>query len=243
MLDAELEAEISRLLDLEEFDSVIRKALVLLKTRMVRRFNLPADMDGVALANKVFGDQSELVPHLSMAERQSYRNLFAGIFGVLRNKYAHNHVKADAIETSAVVCSVNLCLKLVGDYRSQLYDVLVAEGDPLVLALNGDCVAQLGLTYHGAESLRDARRIIEKNGPPLLLITGRQLGGVEELKGGSVLAELVRSRNPSSRIIFATAAPFSKDELGPNDFQLRKPYSKEDLVSLISRAWREVQED
>ena len=242
-LDAQLKAEVSRLLELGELDSAIRKALVILKTRITRRFGLSDDLDGTALVNKVFGEQSELLPHLNSSDRQAYRNLFSGLFGVVRNKYAHNHIKAEVIEASAVVCSVNLCLKLIGDYRIELYDILIADNSDLVRGMNAELAKSFGRSCQVAGSLSEGKDIVDRHGPPALLITGLRLDGADGLTGGVELATHVKSRNPDCRVIYATGAPRAISDLVKGDYQIVKPYTKEAFSALVARVWKELSDD
>jgi hypothetical protein len=116
-VDADLRQDIAPLIRTRQFDSAIRKAFVVLKARLCARFGLDAKLDGVDLVNTLFGRNAPHFPDLDPALRQAYRDLFAGVFGVLRNRFAHGDDEADLVDLDAVITSVNLCLRLAGDFR------------------------------------------------------------------------------------------------------------------------------
>lgn len=118
-VDADLRQEIAPLIRTRQFDSAIRKAFVVLKTRLCQKFKLDDKIDGVQLVNDLFGKKSEHFPKMDEGERQTYRDLFAGILGLLRNRFAHNNDTPDLVDLDAVITSVNLCLRIVGDFRDK----------------------------------------------------------------------------------------------------------------------------
>jgi hypothetical protein len=80
---------------------------------MRKQFSLPGGVDGAVMVNAIFGSSSEYVPGLTNAERQARRDYLAGLYGVLRNKYAHSDPPLDPVELEAVLSGVNLALKLI----------------------------------------------------------------------------------------------------------------------------------
>ena len=112
-LDAELRVAVSSLIRMQQFSSAIRAAFVLLTERMRKRFGLPDGVDGAAMVNTVFGSGSTHLLGLMPAERQARRDYLAGLYGVLRNKYAHSDPPLDPVELEAVLSGVNLALKLI----------------------------------------------------------------------------------------------------------------------------------
>lgn len=116
-VDADLRQDIAPLIRTRQFDSAIRKAFVVLKARLCERFGLDGRLDGVDLVNTLFGRNAPHFPDLDPALRQAYRDLFAGVFGVLRNRFAHGDDEADLVDLDAVITSVNLCLRISGDFR------------------------------------------------------------------------------------------------------------------------------
>jgi hypothetical protein len=123
-VDADLREEIAPLIRTRQFDSAIRKVFVVLKTRLCQKFSISEDVDGVHLVNEIFGAKSSHLPDLLPAERQTYRDLFAGLFGLLRNRFAHNNEHPDLADLDAAVANVNLCLRVIGDFRTKTSDEL-----------------------------------------------------------------------------------------------------------------------
>jgi hypothetical protein len=121
-VDADLRQEIAPLIRTRQFDSAIRKVFVVLKTRLCQKFSIGEDVDGVHLVNQIFGPKSVHLPDLSPAEKQNYRDLFAGLFGLLRNRFAHNNEHPDLADLDAAIANVNLCLRIVGDFREKPSD-------------------------------------------------------------------------------------------------------------------------
>lgn len=116
-MDAELRRELSPLIRTKQFDSAIRKAFVILKSRLCKKFSLSEQLDGPDLVNQLFGRGSSHLQEMEAGKRQALRDLFAGLFGLLRNEFAHNNLEASVSDLDAVVTNVNLCLRLVGDFR------------------------------------------------------------------------------------------------------------------------------
>lgn len=115
-LDSGLRTSLAPLIRTRQFDSAIRKAFVVLKTRMCHKFGVDEKVDGPVLVNQIFGVKSQTL-QMDAGEKQAYRDFFAGLFGLMRNSYAHNDVDASISELEAVVSAVNLGLRLIGDFR------------------------------------------------------------------------------------------------------------------------------
>jgi hypothetical protein len=113
-LDAELRALVSPLIRTRQYNSAIRAAFVLLTERMRKKFNLAAGTDGAAMVNTVFGSASTHFASLTNPERQARRDYLSGLYGVLRNKYAHSEPAFDQAELEAVLSGVNMALKIIG---------------------------------------------------------------------------------------------------------------------------------
>lgn len=116
--DQELVEKVSDLLIGREFDSAIRKAFVILKTRLVSRFGVPNDLDGAPLANRLFSQSGNLASTLDASERQAMRDLLAGLYGIYRNKYGHQDIKAPWHEADAVLSMINFILKRIDEYKT-----------------------------------------------------------------------------------------------------------------------------
>ena len=118
-VDADLRNEIRVLIRTGQFDSAIRKAFVILKDRICDKYGLPRDMDGVDLINKLFGSNSEYFSYMHPREKQAHRDLFSGMFGLVRNRFAHNNVEASLTEMDTVISGINYCLRLMDDFRDE----------------------------------------------------------------------------------------------------------------------------
>ena len=93
-----------------QLNAAVREAWVIFKTRMVKLFNLPADMDGDKLAGKLFGGRSATTQFLDDHEREGYLHLFKGLYALSRNPVAHNDVPPNPEETEAVLALLNSAL-------------------------------------------------------------------------------------------------------------------------------------
>jgi hypothetical protein len=117
-VDADLRRDILPLIRFCQFDSAIRKAFVILKTRLCRKFGIDEKTDGEDLVNAIFGQKTPHLSHLSPSEKAAYRNLFAGMFGLLRNRFAHNDTQPDLSDLDTALANINMCLRIVGDFRA-----------------------------------------------------------------------------------------------------------------------------
>ena len=118
-VDADLRNKLRVLIRTGQFDSAIRKAFVILKERICDKYGLPKDMDGIDLINKLFGKDSEHFNDMHPREKQAHRDLFAGMFGLVRNRFAHNNVEASLTEMDTVISGINYCLRLMDDFRDE----------------------------------------------------------------------------------------------------------------------------
>lgn len=112
--DKELNEKTSDLVIRREFDSAIRRAFVILKSRMVNKFNCDDNLDGVAIVNQLFGRSSNITS-IDENDRQALRDLLAGLYGVFRNKYAHHDTLAPWHEADAVLSMINYSLKRIDE--------------------------------------------------------------------------------------------------------------------------------
>lgn len=119
-VDADLRRDILPLIRFCQFDSAICKAFVVLKTRLCRKFSLDEKIDGEDLVNAIFGSKSPHLSQLSQGEKAAYRNLFAGMFGLLRNRFAHNDEQPDLSDLDTAIANINTCLRIVGDFREKM---------------------------------------------------------------------------------------------------------------------------
>ena len=101
------------------WDSAFRTAVVILEERL-RNVGQVSDHSRIGrdLVNDVFGKQGTLSSKFSIdAERQGYRDLFAGCVGVFRNRYAHRLIDPKPEDGGAFIVFVNLLLKMLEDLR------------------------------------------------------------------------------------------------------------------------------
>jgi len=101
------------------WDSAVRTAGVILEERL-RDVGSIADTGRVGrdLVNDVFGNGGTLAGSFSHdAERQGYRDLYAGVVGAFRNRYAHRLIDPLPEDGGAFIVFVNLLLKMLGDLR------------------------------------------------------------------------------------------------------------------------------
>jgi len=95
------------------WDSAVRTAGVILEKRL-RDVGGVADSSktGQGLVNAVFCDKGTLASKFTVdAERQGYRDLYAGIMGTVRNPSAHRLIDPLPEEGGALLVFVNLLLK------------------------------------------------------------------------------------------------------------------------------------
>jgi len=101
------------------WDSVVRTAGVILEERL-HDVGKIADLRRVGreLVNDVFGKTGTLAAKFSIdAEREGYRDLYAGMVGVFRNPSAHRLMDPTPEDGGAFVVFVNLLLKMLEDLR------------------------------------------------------------------------------------------------------------------------------
>jgi len=101
------------------WDSAVRTAGVVLENRLRDVGGITdANCVGQALVNKVFKNDGTLASKFPVdAERQGYRDLYAGIIGTFRNPSAHRLVDPTPEEGGAFIVFVNLLLKKLEDLR------------------------------------------------------------------------------------------------------------------------------
>ena len=101
------------------WDSAVRTAGVILEERL-RDVGMITDPQAVGrdLVNKVFGKSGTLSGKFGNdAERESYRDLYAGVVGVFRNPSSHRLVDPAPHEGGAYIVFVNVLLRRLDDLR------------------------------------------------------------------------------------------------------------------------------
>ncbi len=116
-IDIILSKATENLLVQRELDSAIRKSFVILKERLCQLSGAPDDLDGRDLVNAIFGGGAKYpLSGLSESEREAYRHLLDGLFGVFRNPIAHTSREPTWPETDAVISMVNYVLSRVNEW-------------------------------------------------------------------------------------------------------------------------------
>lgn len=119
-LDPILKNECESLLLQGEFDSVIRKAYVVLKERAVSVYSMERNLDGDAMVNFLFASESGVIKIDSDKDkRNAFRNFVSGLFGYFRNLYAHNLHQDSEAAAEVVFSSINYILKVMEEHAKQ----------------------------------------------------------------------------------------------------------------------------
>lgn len=116
-LDRQLKDECENLLINCEYDSVIRKAFVVFKDRAVKQFNLPNNLDGEILVNRLFSPDKGLIQvSVEKDKREAFRDFCVGLFKYFRNAYAHNLIDNPEYVVETVISAINMILKTMDSY-------------------------------------------------------------------------------------------------------------------------------
>ncbi|MFT3879674.1 MAG: TIGR02391 family protein [Gemmatales bacterium] len=109
--DQELANSVIDLLMVQQGDSAVRKAFVILKERLTKRFGASSSLDGPELVNAIFGSKGSASDRMEDNERQAFRDLLSGLYGVFRNKYSHQNVTPLWSEVDALIAMINCVLR------------------------------------------------------------------------------------------------------------------------------------
>lgn len=103
------------------WDSAVRTAIVVLEERIRQVADISdPERTGRDLANDVFGDKGNLSQVFeSGSEKQGYRDLYAGVVGVFRNRYAHRLIDPTPEDGGALIVFINLLLKMTDDLQRE----------------------------------------------------------------------------------------------------------------------------
>ena len=103
------------------WDSAARVAMVVLEERMRSVAGIAdPNRSGRDLVNDVFGGKGTLADRFdNESERNGYRDLYAGVVGVFRNRYAHRLVDPTPEDGGALIVFVNLLLKMTDDLEQE----------------------------------------------------------------------------------------------------------------------------
>lgn len=106
------------------WDTAVRTAVVILEERIRTVAGIgDSSRTGIALVNAAFADKGTMAAAFERdAERQSYRDLYAGVVGVFRNRYAHRLVDPTPEDGGTLIVFVNLLLKMIDDLEHAVED-------------------------------------------------------------------------------------------------------------------------
>ena len=118
--DASFVARVNRLHARGQTNAAVREAWAIFKTRMVKAFNLPTDLDGERLAVKLFGPDGATASILDSEVREGYLNLFKGLYALSRNPTTHNDVLPDPQKAEAVLALISSALSEIEAARVEV---------------------------------------------------------------------------------------------------------------------------
>lgn len=109
-IDSELVERLHPFNSVSHINSAAREAWAIFKTRTTEAYDLPGDLDGHQLVDRLFGDDDPAVSSLSDRERRGYHNLFKGLYTLYRNPVAHNDQEPNPAEADALIALIGICL-------------------------------------------------------------------------------------------------------------------------------------
>lgn len=104
--------------DPKAWDKAVRTATVVLEERLRKLGKTAAinpDATGEGIVNIIFGKSSVLSGKLDDKQREAYRNLYAGMMSVFRNRYAHRIIDPSPEVGGAIIAFIDLLLKTLDD--------------------------------------------------------------------------------------------------------------------------------
>lgn len=108
--DDELKTKCSYLIVSRKWDTAIREAMLVLESRL-RKISGSSNY-GVGLVNDCFKENGHLASRFTNSgERQGFRDLFAGVMGIIRNDFAHNFRTLNQDESLEILRFTNLLLQ------------------------------------------------------------------------------------------------------------------------------------
>jgi len=107
--------------------------------------------------------------------------------------------------------------------------ILLVEDEPAVRQLFAQALARAGYQVYEARNGQEAMKLFEQHGDSIdLLLTDLRMPYI----GGTELAQLLRARRRSLKLICVSGYPTPEDDDLAMDF-LSKPFSREDLLSKV----------
>jgi CheY-like chemotaxis protein len=107
--------------------------------------------------------------------------------------------------------------------------ILLVEDEPAVRELFAQALVRAGYQVYEARNGQEAMKLFEDHGDSIdLLLTDLRM----PYMGGAELAQVLRSRRSTLKLICVSGYPSAEDEDLMADF-LSKPFSREDLLSKV----------
>jgi hypothetical protein len=110
-IDTELFEAIKEPIVAGRYTEIIRNSFIVLSNRLRQTFCINEKIDGKELIGKIFNrDRKERHP-----EFNEYSQLLFGIYGLLRNDYAHHQIIGDIIDADSTVSMINWLLRQINN--------------------------------------------------------------------------------------------------------------------------------
>lgn len=102
------------------WDKAIRTATVVLEERL-RKIGETEKVDPDATADKIvniaFNERGKIAKEIGTKEARAYRDLYAGLMLVFRNKYNHRLIDPTPADGAAIIQFISLVLKMLNDIK------------------------------------------------------------------------------------------------------------------------------
>lgn len=136
-LDSEIAEKCEKLAEID-LASALRKAFLILKSRLVQHYGVSDTLDGEDLVNKIFGKDGVLTAKATNKKEQeellALRSVLSGLYGLFRNKYSHVDVEAPWTDAQTVLTVINFALArlqiMKSRHRLRAYENSMGELDP-----------------------------------------------------------------------------------------------------------------
>jgi len=243
-IDYRMRLTIQPLIQHNQYASAIRAIFAHLATRIRGHCRLPDNVDGADLIHKLFGKGSTKSRYFTESEKQAYRDLFSGTYGVLRNKFMHNDAIPTYLELITAIANANLLLKVIGDFRIAAYDILLLEKPAMMEIILETVIRGTLYSCRGATDLDTARAIVKKHGAPTLVVGERVLAfaGINpSIRTETFVEELRTGIAPRIRAIYVTGYHADKPTLVAPDCEIAKPFRIFDLHLAINENLKQLE--
>lgn len=106
-VDAEIRERLTPLTTAGHSKAAARELWIIFKSRMVKSFDLPNNLDGHKLVDTLFSKSGRTVDIFTDEQRQGYLNLFKGLYTLFRNPVMHGDASVNTEEVESVIALVN----------------------------------------------------------------------------------------------------------------------------------------